>query len=326
MLKLPGCSIEMKLFKTITLEAACPEIHAKALRYSKFVWTALRTPGFVLAYANACVTERRPSRSSASECRASAAWVDVMLFGLRNASEPAALLTALLRNERIASRFDACRNRMLYFGIMPIAEAVACKNFRWKDWKNLAVQAARMQSFSESSEGWKVRSYLWSEGTSSRYLWEIISLGKLDLPTCRAEVLAEVVIAARVDIFYELVKRGCAYAPVSNRDCGGGHGEISILHYAIGNPQFLEPLLDVPEVRRSGWGTAIDALLPGRRSAISANHPPSEVLRIFEVLMSRVEPDIIESHTLKKIAKWLGAERVIPRRSARDFARPRRDG
>ncbi|KAJ3134945.1 hypothetical protein HDU90_004270 [Geranomyces variabilis] len=205
-------------------------------------------------------------------------------------------------------------------------EAVACKNFRWKDWKNLAVQAARMQSFSESSEGWKVRSYLWSEGTSSRYLWEIISLGKLDLPTCRAEVLAEVVIAARVDIFYELVKRGCAYAPVSNRDCGGGHGEISILHYAIGNPQFLEPLLDVPEVRRSGWGTAIDALLPGRRSAISANHPPSEVLRIFEVLMSRVEPDIIESHTLKKIAKWLGAERVIPRRSARDFARPRRDG
>ncbi|KAJ3145072.1 hypothetical protein HDU89_007592 [Geranomyces variabilis] len=166
-----------------------------------------------------------------------------------------------------------------------------------------------MQSFSRSSEGWKVRSYLWSEETSSRYLWEIISLGKLDLPTRGAGVLAEVVIAARDDIFYELVKRGCAYAPVTNRDRSGGNREISILHYAIGNPQFLEPLLDVPEVRRSGWGTAIDALLPGRRYALFANHPPSEVFRIFELLMSRLEPDIIiDSYTLMKIAKWLGQQ------------------
>ncbi|KAJ3159366.1 hypothetical protein HDU88_009042, partial [Geranomyces variabilis] len=297
-----------ELFKTITLEATCPESHPKALKYSRFIWTALRTPGFVLAYANACVTKRHRSRSSASECRASTAWVDVILFGLRNASEPAALLTALLRNEMIANRFDACWSRMLYFGIMPIAEAMACKNFRGQDWEDLALQAARMQSFSRSSEGGKVRSHLWSEETSSRYLWEIISLGKLDLPTCGAEVLAEVVIAARDDIFYELIKRGCAYAPVRNRYSSEGNREISILHYAIGNPQFLEPLLDVPEVRRSGWDTAVDALLPGGRYAISANHPPSEVFRIFEVLMSRVEPDIIKSYTLKKIAKWLGKQ------------------
>ncbi|KAJ3175190.1 hypothetical protein HDU87_006425 [Geranomyces variabilis] len=298
-----------ELFETITLEAACPDSHPKALRYSKFIWTALRTPGFVLAYANACVTEsKRNPGSSASKCRASTAWVDVIVFGLRNASEPVALLTALLRNEMIANQFDACWNRMLYFGVMPIAEAIACENFRWKEWECLAVRAARMQSFSENSEGWKYRTYLWSKETSSRYLWEIISLGKLDLPTCGADVLAEVVITARDDIFYELVKRGCAYAPVRNRNSSGCNTKISILHYAVRNPQFLEPLLDVPEVRRSGWGAAIHALLPSRRYAISAKHPSSEIFRIIEVLISRVEPDIIESYTLKQIAIWLGEQ------------------
>ncbi|KAJ3173424.1 hypothetical protein HDU87_007585 [Geranomyces variabilis] len=134
---------------------------------------------------------------------------------------------------------------------------------------------------------------LMNEEISSRYLWEIISLGKLDLSTRGAEVLAAVVIAARDDIFLRI---------------GQERIEISILHYAIGNPQFLEPLLDVPEIRRSGWGTAVDALLPGRRYAISTNHPPSEVFRIFEVLLSRVEPVIIGPDTLKKIAKWLGQQ------------------